>query len=168
MRLLACAVCLVAPFALAQATDAPRRDGPSGEGRTVRADPTAAEAAATEKSTRLRLVEIDQELRALTDRPTAGSVFLASAQKLTPWFLGASLPLAGLALAFGKFNVTSGPAVEKLIGGGVAILGGLLLIEGLVCFGTVIDHWISEADSQQARNRRLAELNAERDALAPR
>ena len=112
-----------------------------------------------------RLVEIDQELNGLTFRPTAGSVFLNTATKVTPWFLGAALPLGALAAAFGKFGVANDQQLGRIIGAGAAIFGGLLLIEAFVCLGTVIDHWVSEADSAKARAQRVTDLQAERETL---
>ncbi len=159
MRTVPCAVVLIAAAAW-------------GQGTTYRPDPTDAPTAQT-VTPRQRLIEIDQELYGLAFRPTAGSVFVASLKKLTPWFVGAALPLGALAVIAGSatprqtagVNATSDANVTRLFGIGTAVLGAVLLLELIVCAGTVIDHWVSEADTAKARAARVTELEAERAAL---
>lgn len=140
------------------------------QGTTLRADPLS-DAVRAEQDKKVRLFEIDQELTALTVRPTAGGVFLSSFRTLTPWFLGAAVPIGGLGILFGLGGNSASTArtvdatVGKVFGIGTAVLGGLLLLELFVCVGTVIDHWVGEADGAKERAKRVAQLEAERAAL---
>lgn len=159
MRSIACAVSMLAATAWAQGT-------------TLRAEPADAPTVASAQtvSPRQRLLEIDQELDGLAHRPTGGSVFLASFKKLTPWFLGAALPLGALGVLAGLGGNQNTPrftdtATLKLFGIATAVLGGVLVLDLLVCAGSVIDHWVGEADSAKARAQRVTELEAERAAL---
>ena len=116
----------------------------------------------------LRLREIDDALYPLEVRPTAGRVFLQTGERLLPIFVIAGAPALGLGLALGfiKANVDSADSgVGRVLSGaglGLVVVAGALLV---VCAFKLIDHWVEEADSAPARNARIRELKAERQAL---
>ena len=141
----------------------------AASGTIVNTEPDTVSEIKIRPSPRVRLLEIDSEIRSLEIRVSGGEVFQRKMNGLTPWLTLGSLPL----MAVGALFKLSGSGVNDQVGGIVAlvaagILLGVGMINVLVCTFAVIDHLVQEASSAEQRQERISELRAERSQLVLR
>ena len=127
----------------------------SASGTIVNTEPDTASEIRIQPSARVRLLQIDNELRALEFRVCAGDVFTRKFYSLTPWLTSSFLALGGI----GGSNAVAA-AIAAIV-----ILLGVVLINVTVATVAVFEHWQNAARDADAHALRIRELRTERQQL---
>lgn len=142
----------------------------SANGTIVNTQPDPATDLKIRPSPRVRLLEIDTELRGLDRRTSAGEVFGQSMRKMAPFIGLSASPLGVVGAVMGAFHsndLFTGSPVVMLgivgVAGGLALLGGLVAV--VVSSLSVFTHWVDEAGTAGQRAERADQLHSEREAL---
>ena len=140
--------------------------GALASGTLVNTEPDVLAGIQVRPSPRVRLLDINDELRSLEHRTPGPAIFTQKMTSLTPFLMLSAAPLLGLGAFYGLGGKGSIDAIGGLLlaaAAGVVVAVGAMLV--VVSAMAVLDHWVAEATTAGQRQARIAQLRTEQHAL---